>query len=223
MGNSRTRARALAAQHLGEGDYLGWFEPLYAEAGDNPRDIPWVDLSPNPHLVSWFSEESGRVPRGSALVVGCGLGDDAEYLGAHGFRVTAFDVSPTAVDWCRRRFPQSPVVYEVRDLFHAPIAWRGAFDLIFEAYTLQVFPQSIRPGAMREMSKWLSPAGRLVVITRGREIDGPEGQMPWPLTRAELGMFEEAGLACQRFDDFLDDEQPPVRRFRACYRPSYEP
>jgi hypothetical protein len=71
---------------------------------------------------------------------------------------------------------------------------------------------------MREMAKWLSPSGRLLVVTRGREADAPEGQMPWPLTRAELGSFEEAGLICERFDDFIDEEDLPVRRFRICYK-----
>jgi hypothetical protein len=42
--------------------------------------------------------------------------------------------------------------------------------------------------------------------------------MPWPLTRQELAAFEEAGLTLEEFDDYLDDEDPPVRQFRASYR-----
>jgi hypothetical protein len=42
------------------------------------------------------------------------------------------------------------------------------------------------------------------------------GAMPWPLTPDELrGLF--AGLTLVRFDDLLDDEDPPVRRLRAEY------
>ena len=33
------------------------------------------------------------------------VGDDAEYLASRMARVTAFDVSPTSIDWCRKRFP----------------------------------------------------------------------------------------------------------------------
>ncbi|MDZ7952448.1 hypothetical protein [Nostoc sp. DedQUE09] len=32
-----------------------------------------------------------------ALVIGCGLGDDAEALAHLGFEVTTFDISPTAM------------------------------------------------------------------------------------------------------------------------------
>jgi hypothetical protein len=41
--------------------------------------------------------------------------------------------------------------------------------------------------------------------------------MPWPLTREELGGFVRAGLEELSFEDFVDDETPPVRRFRAVY------
>jgi hypothetical protein len=61
----------------------------------------------------------------------------------------------------------------------------------------------------------------LLVIARGREPSEPEGQMPWPLTRAELSAFTAAGLEQISFEDLLDSEdpaEPAVRRFRALYR-----
>jgi hypothetical protein len=40
--------------------------------------------------------------------------------------------------------------------------------------------------------------------------------MPWPLTPDELrALF--AGVRLVRFEDFADDEDPPVRRLRAEY------
>jgi hypothetical protein len=38
--------------------------------------------------------------------------------------------------------------------------------------------------------------------------------MPWPLTRDEILQFETTGLTIAEFEDFLDNESPPVRRFR---------
>ena len=105
----RNRARELAAHHLDRGDALGWFEALYAEAAGNSSHVPWADLRPNPNLVEWFEEKPIEGKDRPALVVGCGLGDDAEFLAQEGFRVTAFDVSPTAIDWCQKRFPGSSV------------------------------------------------------------------------------------------------------------------
>jgi hypothetical protein len=42
--------------------------------------------------------------------------------------------------------------------------------------------------------------------------------MPWPVTRAEVEAIAAPGLTLVRFEDFLDDEEPPVRRFRALFR-----
>jgi hypothetical protein len=60
----------------------------------------------------------------------------------------------------------------------------------------------------------------LLLIARGREPSDPEGQMPWPLTRAELSAFTAVGLEELSFEDFLDLEgpaDPSVRRFRVLY------
>jgi len=64
-------------------------------------------------------------------VVGCGLGDDAEALAQQGFQVTAFDISPTAIAWCEKRFPDSQVKYQVADLFALDPAWHHKFDFVF--------------------------------------------------------------------------------------------
>jgi hypothetical protein len=39
--------------------------------------------------------------------------------------------------------------------------------------------------------------------------------MPWPLTRETVLRFEDEGLDLVSFEDYHDDETPPVRRFRA--------
>lgn len=42
--------------------------------------------------------------------------------------------------------------------------------------------------------------------------------MPWPLTRSELTHRPDCGLEQATFEDYIDDEDPPVRRFRVEYR-----
>src|SRR5215217_6577590 len=123
----RATARELAAVHLQRGDPLGWFQTLYCRAAGQAAVIPWADLQPNPHLVEWLSS-AALAPR-RALVVGCGLGDDAELLASLGWSVVAFDISAEAIRWARRRFPQSRVDYRAVDLFKAPSEWRRQFDL----------------------------------------------------------------------------------------------
>ena len=211
---NRSPARALARKHLARNDPLGWFEPLYAGASDDPAAIPWADGRPNPNLLAWLDAHPAPAGR-TALKVGCGLGDDAEELARRGFRVTAFDISPTAIAWCRRRFPESPVRYAVADLLAPPPEWAGGFDFVLESYTLQVLPPGLRAPAVQSLARFLAPAGELLLICRGREPHEPPGEMPWPLTRPELAnLAERAGLASREFDDYTDAERPPVRRFR---------
>src|SRR5580698_10130305 len=108
---ARTNAQALAKAHLESGDPLGWFDALYSNAHGDEGQVPWADLKPNRNLMSWLARQTKRWNR--AITIGCGLGDDAEELARRGCTVTAFDISPTAVDWWRRRFPESLVDYQV--------------------------------------------------------------------------------------------------------------
>jgi len=55
------------------------------------------------------------------------------------------------------------------------------------------------------------------VLCRARDADDPIGEQPWPLTREELALFEAAGLRATTVEIVLDDETPPVRRFRAFF------
>jgi hypothetical protein len=212
----RATAREIAHRHLDAGDPLGWFEALYAQAGDDTSIIPWADLKPNPNLIEWLNQ---YCPGGSglALKVGSGLGDDAEELAKRGFDTTAFDVSESAITQSRSRFPDSVVSYVVEDLFSAPVEWRGRFDLVLESYTLQVLPPALRVDAIRCIASFVAPGGTLLVIARGRELNNPGGKMPWPLTKDELALFRNHDLTELSFEDYMDDEDPPVRRFRATY------
>jgi SAM-dependent methyltransferase len=210
----RALGRRLAHEALGRGEPLAWFEELYRADRATPGVVSWADLVPNPHLVDWLDREPGG---GTALVVGSGYGDDAEELARRGWQVTAFDVAPTATAAARERFPASAVRYEVADVLAPPPAWRGAFDLVVEAYTLQVLPPELRAPAAAAIAGFVAPGGRLLAIARGRDAGDPPGEMPWPLVPDELRELF-ASLELERWEDFVDDEDPPVRRLRATYR-----
>ncbi len=94
----------------------GWFEELYQRASGSWGRVPWADLAANPHLVEWLGASEARASGKACLVVGCGLGDDAEALSTAGFSVVAFDISATAIQACRSRFPGSQVEYAMLSL-----------------------------------------------------------------------------------------------------------
>jgi len=213
----RTFARKLCSEHAERNDNLSWFEALYHKARGDETIIPWADMVPNPQLCEWHRRTGFDFQGKRCLKIGCGLGDDAEFLASAGGRVVAFDISPTAIEWCQRRFPDSSVTYVTADLFAVPPAWHGAFDFVLESYTLQVFPPEMRQRAMRCIGDLVAPSGTLLLICRGREDSESPGAMPWPLTRRELQSFPGFGLLEFSFEDYSDAESPPVRRFRVQY------
>ena len=216
----RTRARELAAEFNRKGDPTGWFEILYQEGQAGKSTVPWANLCPNPRLLDFWNTHPQQTAGKRALTIGSGLGDDAEQLAAWGFRTTAFDISETAIRASRKRFPKTGVEYVAANLLEPPSPWRHSFHFVFEANTLQVLPAALRLRAIENIAGFLCPGGRLLLIARGREPSDPEGQMPWPLTRAELSAFTAVGLEELSFEDFLDLEDPAdpsVRRFRVLY------
>jgi len=215
---NRARARELAAQFSARGDPTGWFEALYQEAEEGKSEVPWADLRPNLHLLDFWKAHPLEAAGKSALVIGSGLGDDAEQLAAWGFQATAFDISPTAIRASRKRFPASRVEYVEADLFSPPPARIRGFDFVLETYTLQALPENIRAKAFDQIAAFLRSGGQLLVIAVGREDTEPPGDLPWPLTRAEFEVFTRSGLQMQSFEDFQDPYEPPIRWFRALFK-----
>jgi SAM-dependent methyltransferase len=218
----RLRARELAAQAAGAGDATGWFEQLYAEAETGGAVVPWADGDANPHLTEWASASEQRLAGAGkrALVVGCGLGYDAEFLAGLGYAVTAFDVAPTAIERAVRENPGSLVAYVTADLLALPRDWAGAFDLVVEAYTVQPLFGVVRERALAALYGPVAPGGTLLVIARATNEPAPErdpAMMPWALTRREL---DQAGgpLRLVAVEQFLDEEDPPKLRWRAEFR-----
>src|SRR5690606_21942980 len=115
-----------------------FFDMVYEMAGGDASSVPWADLAPKPELVEWLAANPGG--RRRAIDVACGLGDNAEAISAAGYATTAFDGAGKAIDWARRRFPETSVDYRVADLLAPPDAWRRGFDLVHECYTVQSVP-----------------------------------------------------------------------------------
>lgn len=213
----RARGRELQAEFAARGDTLGWFEAFYKEAdGDNNR-IPWTDLEPNAFFRKWAEANGLKGDGRKALVVGCGLGDDAKYLHELGFKVTAFDISPTAIEWAKKLYGETYIQFEVADLFQPFRGWLGAFDFVLEIYTIQPLPLEMRPQVIDAIAAFVAENGRLVVVTRGREDSEEPDQMPWPLSRRDLSRFEKNGLTRTDFLAMEAEEEGEPPRFVVKY------
>jgi len=207
-------ATRLAARSLAAGDATGWFEQLYAEAEAGTAVVPWDSGNATPLLVGWAQPAR---PGQRALVVGAGLGRDAEFMAGLGYATTAFDISDTAVRLTRARYPQSAVTYLVADLLDPPPAWQEGFDLVVESNTVQALPRELRDRATAAVAALVAPGGTLLVLAAAASARGDDGP-PWPLTRAEVAGFADGGLTEESVEEvpFPDDRQH--LRWRAVFR-----
>src|SRR3954452_19166050 len=156
-----------------------WFDELYTSAEDDLERIPWAHLAPRPVLVRWLDRSAPAAAGTTALVIAVGLGDDAEELSRCGYTVTAFDLSPKAIEIARRRFPDTTVDYRVEDLFALPAEWHRAFDVVVEIQTIMSIPPEHQKQATRAVTDTVVPDGPLLVRTALRRENDPATRRPW--------------------------------------------
>jgi SAM-dependent methyltransferase len=200
-------SRDLATQSLEGGSPTAWFERLYDEAARGAAEVPWDRGAPHPLLTEWLAqhpEEATGAGR-TAMVPGAGPGHDPELLASLGFRTTAFDIAPTAIDQVRAEHPASTVGYRVADLLGLPVEWRGEFDFVVESMTVQSMPRDVRAAATAAVSALVAPGGVLLVIgsTLPPDVDLADGP-PWRLTHAEIEAFGTNDIALQRIQQDAD-------------------
>jgi len=220
MENSKSTIQQLAKNYADRGDPNGWFEEFYSQADGDISKVHWADLAPNPLLIDWLERHPTAFVGKRAVVVGCGLGDDAELLKRYGYNVTAFDISPSAVAMCRARYPDSTVDYRVGDLFNHPQEWRRGFDLVYECNTIQILQGPSRVIALEAISDLVAAGGEIIVSCRSRDKGEQLDSFPRPLDRSEIDGFRKMGLVEIYFLAYDDHQEPPVPHFFAVYQRS---
>ncbi|ROO61949.1 methyltransferase family protein [Micromonospora sp. Llam0] len=136
----------------------------------------------NPLLV----ETVEALDLGTALDLGCGAGGDTIWLAARGWRVTAVDISGTAVERvvaaADERGVGDRVTGERHDLAHSFPA--GTFDLVNAQYFHTPFALD-RGAVLRTAAQALRPGGRLLIVDHGSTApwswnQDPDAHFPTP-------------------------------------------
>jgi len=172
-----------------------WFEPLYSSSNKDGEGVPWANMEAHPSFANWLKQNSQDGEGKAALVVGCGMGDDAIELESLGFHVTAFDVSATAIEYCKERFPQSNADFQQADLLEDQSQWQRKFDFVLEIFTIQALPPKYEKEVIQNISNFVAPGGQLLVIAEvGREERSFERGPPWLLTLEHIDSFVSCRL-----------------------------
>jgi len=147
----------LASASLDAGEPTGWFEALYSAGEAGQVALPWSRREAHPLLSEWAGARHFDVADQRAVVVGCGLGADAEHISSLGFQTHAFDISPTAIRVARQRHSSSSVDYQTADLLDPPTGWARSFDLVVEIITVQALPDPLRRQAIVNVGRLVRP------------------------------------------------------------------
>ncbi len=214
----REKVQLLAQESLQKSQPSAWFDILYQQAGEDETQIPWAKMQPYPYFQDWLNHNQGR-QFDSSLVIGCGLGDDAEALAKLGWQnITAFDISPHAINWCRKRFPQSSVNYVVADLFDLDVNWQKKFDFVYECRNIQALPLNVRATIIKNIAHLVAHNGILLVLDRLRANDAElTDSPPWALSQAEFDLFTQLGFQVNNVIKFQEGQNNEITSLRIEY------
>lgn len=220
-GGWEEQAERLVQRSLASGDPTGWFERLHRAAAAGEIVPPWSRTEPHPLLAQWAHSRALVGDGRAAVVVGCGLGADAEFVGSLGFDTTGFDISASAIALAKARFPGSAVHYTTADLLALPSSWLGAFDLVVEVITAQALPDPPRGRAIAAIGGLVAPGGTLLVVETMHDGVSPlPSTPPFPLSRGQIDSFAGDGLVAVLVEEVADPRPPHPLRWRAEFRRS---
>lgn len=166
-------------------DFEGFYRGAELVEGTPHAGVPWDIGAPQPVVVAW--EGAGRF-RGHVLDAGCGTGDNALFLAGRGFRVTAVDIAPAAIDLARTR--GAGVEWVVGDA----TAFRSRFDTVLASALFHCLPPAQRPGLVAALRE-AAVDGALLNLT-SLAVEGG----PFEVTESELRTaLEGAGWEITRF------------------------
>lgn len=125
--------------------------------------LPWELGGPDPCLVNAI-ERKILPSRGAVVDFGCGLGSAAVYLAALGFRVTAVDLSPSAIAKAKDKAAQAGVLVDFRiaDALSTGLKSKS-FEVVYDRGCLPHLARERWPDYRKEVARLLLPGGRFVV------------------------------------------------------------
>src|SRR5262245_26111012 len=130
--------------------------------------IPWDSGVPEPMLIQ--VAESGALPVGRALDVGCGTGSNAIWLAQHGYEVLGLDVAPLAIEKARAKLPPGlPCRFATLDFLVGKPEGRP-FQLVFDRGCFHVFDEpGDRAKLAAQVAAVLAPEGRWLSLIGSTE------------------------------------------------------
>lgn len=184
----------------------------------------WAVEEPSPHAVRRLRRLRGRVPGGRLLDLGCGEGRHAIAAARMGFRVTAVDYEPLALQRARRIAgckDAGRIRFVCGNAFALPFE-DAAFDVLLDYGCLHHQRKADWPDYLRSVTRVLRPEGYFVLsVFSPRFRFFSDSDRRWHIARGAYRRCFTPEDLCELFGadfDFLhlEEERGEGRGFWHC-------
>jgi cyclopropane fatty-acyl-phospholipid synthase-like methyltransferase len=142
--------------------------------------LPFIPISwifGSPHEMKEYTDlfESGQIPPGRAIDLGCGEGSNAIYLSKNGFEVTGLDFSPTGIKRAHANAHAAGLEVsffedDLTNLRHVS----GKFDLLVDFGALNDLNQVDRDLYMNNVLPLTNPGSRYILLCFQKSLPANE-------------------------------------------------
>lgn len=180
-----------------ERKYYAAYDERYKTA--HAHGVSWAGEKPTP-IVREMLEKYGFGGKSALLEIGCGEGRDAKAVLAEGYSVMATDISPEAIAYCKKTYPEFSAQFRVLDCLCDTLD--AKFDFIYAVAVVHMLVlDADRDGFYHFVRSHLRPNGVALICTMG---DG-EFEMESDISTAftlqerthEAGKLLVAGTSCR--------------------------
>lgn len=139
-------------------------------------------------------------PAHRLLEIGCGEGRDAKAVLNGGYDLTATDISPAAISYCKSNLPQYQDRFQVLDCLSTH--WAERYDFIYAVAVLHMLVlDEDRDGFYRFIRAHLNPNGLALICTMGDGTTERQSDISTAFTPQERnhpsGKLTVAGTSCR--------------------------
>ncbi len=141
--------------------YYEAYDDRYAQV--HCQNLQWFADTPSPIVGEVLAEFQ---PGPKMLEIGCGEGRDAGFLLNKGYDLLATDISPNAISYCRKKYPDWAERFQVLDCLSQRLEEK--YDFIYAVAVIHMLVEDVhRDGFYRFLREQLSESGIALVCSMG--------------------------------------------------------